>query len=46
MMVHADRLHGLAQTGEIALDAQRSHIPKVTEPERLGKLLKGPGVPG
>ena len=46
MMVHADRFHGLAQTGEIPLDAQRSHMPNVTERERLGEPLEGPAVPG
>ena len=44
--MHADRLHSLAQTGGIALDAQRSRIPKVIELERLGQPLEGPGVPG
>ncbi len=37
MMVHANRLHRLAQASEVALDAQGSHVSKVVDTQRPGE---------
>ena len=42
---HANRLHRLAQAGEVPLDIQGSHILKVLDPQRRAEPLEGPGVP-
>ncbi len=45
IVVHADRLHRLAQIREVPLDTQWGHVPKVLDPQRRGEPLKGPSVP-
>jgi hypothetical protein len=45
MMMDTDRLHRLAQTSEIALNAQGRRILKLMETKRPAESREGPGGP-